>query len=146
MDPKSRHAAPHSNLDFDFFYDGLEDGKLLIQRCDQCHRLRNPPLPMCPNCNSLKWTPEEMARTGTLFSYTVHHHPPLPGFTIPHAMGIVALDDGNRFFAAFDEIPLHKIKIGLRLKAEFFRRNDVAVVRFGEESPSTTSSAESAKQ
>ena len=47
--------APTITPDTAFFWDGLKEHKLLIQRCAACGVLRHPPRPMCPRCNSLDW-------------------------------------------------------------------------------------------
>ncbi len=127
---EKQHRVACSNRDYDFFYNGLEGAKILIQRCDRCDRLRNPPSPMCPNCQSLQWSTAEMSGAGTIFSYTIHHHPPIPGFSMPHPVGVVALDEGVRLVAGLDAIPREYLEIGLRVEAEFLRRGEMASVRF----------------
>ena len=47
--------APTVSPDTDFFWNGVRDHKLLIQRCAGCQALRQPSRPMCPACNSLDW-------------------------------------------------------------------------------------------
>ena len=67
--------------------------------------------------------------TGAVFSYTVHHHPPLPGFRVPHSVAIVEMDEGVRMVGAMDgdHDGLH---IGARVGIEFLRRCEVAGFRF----------------
>ena len=123
-----------SNADYDFFYAGLERDELLIQQCDACGRLRNPPLPVCPWCRSPIWHAQAMSGRGEIYTYGVHHHPPLPDLATPHPYGLVALDEGVRFFAAFDGIALDRLAVGLRVRAGFVSRDGVASVRFVEDS------------
>ncbi|MET0371726.1 MAG: Zn-ribbon domain-containing OB-fold protein [Sphingobium sp.] len=125
-----RHKAACSNRDYDFFYEGLEEARLLIQRCDDCGTLRNPPMPMCPACRSVGWTGTPMRGTGTIHSYTVHHHPPLPDFPVPHPVALIELDEGVRFLGAMDSTEPEDVKIGARVEAEFLRRGDFASLRF----------------
>ena len=47
--------APTVTPDTEFFWSGLREERLLVQRCDDCGLLRHPPRPMCPRCNSLEW-------------------------------------------------------------------------------------------
>ena len=47
--------APTISPDTEFFWNGLREHKLLIQRCKGCGTVRNPPQPMCPKCRSLDW-------------------------------------------------------------------------------------------
>jgi len=65
------HSAPCSNRDFDFHYEGLEAGRLLVQQCVHCGTLRNPPGPACPSCQSFAWKALALRGTGTIFSWTV---------------------------------------------------------------------------
>lgn len=123
------HSAPCSNRDFDFYYQGLEEQKLLIQKCSQCGTLRNPPGPACPHCRSLRWEPIALRGTGVIFSHTVHYHPPLPGFEVPHPIVIVDTDEGVRVVGAMDGNG-EELKIGMRVNIEFLRRGEVAGFRF----------------
>lgn len=125
-----QHDVACSNRDYDFFYNGLEDGKILVQRCEQCGRLRNPPSPMCPHCQSVGWVAEAMSGAGTIFSFTIHRYPPIPGFEMPHPVGVVCLDEGVRLVAGLQAISIDSIRIGLRVQAEFYRRGDFASLRF----------------
>ena len=127
---EKRHNAQCSNRDYDFFYEGLVDRKILIQQCASCQKLRQPPEPMCPHCHSLEWKTQAMSGSGTIYSYVVHRHPPLPGFNMPHPVGLIELDEGVRVVAALDPIPIEEIKIGMPVTAEFFQRDNVAMVRF----------------
>jgi uncharacterized protein len=124
------HHAPCSNRDYDFFYAGLEQGHLLVQRCTPCGTLRNPPAPACPRCRSFDWTARPMSGRGTVFSHVVHRHPPLPGFASPHPVALIELEEGVRFVGAMDGTPLDAVAVGLPVAAEFLRRGDVAAIRF----------------
>lgn len=124
------HNAPCSNRDYDAFYQGLEDQRIVIQKCGNCDTLRHPPEPMCPHCHSLDWSGEALSGKGTIYSFIIHHHPPLPGYEMPHPVGLVELEEGVRVVAGLDGMPLDEIAIGLPVKAEFLRRGDVASLRF----------------
>ena len=43
--------TPSMSPDTQFFWDGLKEHRLLIQRCRSCLTLRHPPRPMCPTCD-----------------------------------------------------------------------------------------------
>ena len=53
--PKRQRPRPGITLDNQFFWDGLKDEKLLIQKCSNCGYMQAPPDPMCPKCQSLEW-------------------------------------------------------------------------------------------
>ena len=124
------HAVECSNQDYDFFYEGLEAKQLLVQKCGQCGILRSPPAPMCHKCRSLQWTAQPMSGRGHIWSYTVHRHPPLPGFVLPHPVGVVELTEGVRVPSGLDGIALEELRIGLPVEVEFFRRGSLATYCF----------------
>lgn len=124
------HSAPCSNRDYDFFYAGLEQGVLLVQKCDDCQALRNPPSPMCPECNSMRWSPMAMGGQGTLHSYVIHHYPPLEDFPSPHPIAVVALAEGPKLTAAMDGTAPDRLRIGMPVQIEFVRRGEMAGFRF----------------
>ncbi len=88
--------APAISPDTEFFWNGLREHKLLIQRCRGCRALRHPPRPMCPNCRSLDWDPIESAGRGTVYSYVMPHEPRFPFFEYPYIVVLVQLDEGVR--------------------------------------------------
>lgn len=126
----SGHNAPCSNRDFDFFYRGLEEGQLLIQRCGGCGTLRSLPSPACATCRSFEWDSVALAGGGHVHSFVIHHYPPLPGFETPHPIVLVVMDEGVRLMGAMDGTPPEALAIDQRIAIEFVRRGDVAAYRF----------------
>jgi len=124
------HRAACSNRDFHFFYAGLEQHKLLIQKCRGCGDLRSLPSPACGRCHSLEWEPLELSGKGVVYSFTVHHHPPLPGFETPHPIAVAEMAEGVRLLGAMDGTPPEQVSIGLPITVEFARRGEVAAYRF----------------
>jgi len=122
--------APFSNQDFDFFYRGLEDRKLLVQKCSSCGSLRNPPGPGCAHCSSLDWQPVALGGKGTVYSYTIHHHPPLPAYQVPHPVILAEMAEGIRLLGAADGTPAEHIGIGTPVEVEFVKRGDRTGFRF----------------
>lgn len=123
-------STAYSNRDFDFFYRGLEQKRLLVQKCSACGMLRNPPGPCCPSCQSLDWDALALSGRGTVFSHTVHHHPPLPSFSVPHPVILAEMAEGIRMLGAADGTPPQDISIGAPVSVEFVRRGDQAGFRF----------------
>jgi uncharacterized protein len=129
------HNAPLSNRDFDFFYRGLEAGELLVQECDGCGLLRNPPSPCCPHCRSFAWQGKALAGTGRVHSYVVHYHPPLPGFATPHPVAVATMDEGIRLIGAMDGTAIEDMAIDAPVTVEFVRRGQAAAFRFRRSDP-----------
>ena len=115
---KIERIRPVENHDSKHFWQGLRDGKLLIQACRQCHTKRHPPQPMCEQCQSIEWDTEESQGLGTIYSYTAIHYPEIPPFDYPNSIVLVDLDEGVRIAAQFKHDTSESIKIGSRVKAE----------------------------
>lgn len=87
---------PAINRDTAWYWDALTAGELRLQHCTGCGELRHPPAPMCGVCGDTEWDTVVAAGSGTVASVVVHHHPPLPGFALPHTVLLVELDEGVR--------------------------------------------------
>jgi hypothetical protein len=108
-----------------FFWAGTAVGELRIQRCASCGALRHPPGPMCPACGQ----PADggyavAAGTGEVFSYVVHHHPPVPGKKLPMAIALVQLPEGVRMVGELPGVRPDLVRIGLPVRVVFARVDD----------------------
>ena len=110
---------PARGGDAEFFWQGVEKGQLLIQRCTSCGALRHPPAPMCPSCQSLEWDTMQSCGRGRLYSYTVFHHPPIPPFEYPNSIALVELEEGTRIVSQLTQLRRDEIRIGMALEAVF---------------------------
>jgi 3-oxo-4,17-pregnadiene-20-carboxyl-CoA hydratase alpha subunit len=119
-----RRPRPSISADTAFFWEGAKCGELWIQRCSSCGTLRHPPRPMCARCCSLEWDIVRSAGNGTLYSYTVHHYPPMPGFEMPYVVGLVELDDGVRMLANVIDVSPDALTIGMPLEVTFVAVDD----------------------
>jgi uncharacterized protein len=87
---------PQLNQDTEFFWEGTRAGELRIQRCASCGVLRHPPGPSCPACHAFKRDFVVASGRGTVHSYVVHRHPPVPGREVPFVLVLVDVDEGVR--------------------------------------------------
>jgi uncharacterized protein len=113
---------PQITPDTAFFWAGTLAGELRIQRCGGCGARRHPPGPMCPACGE----PADggyvvAAGTGEVFSYVVHHHPPVPGKKLPLVVALVALPEGVRVVGEMPGVAPDQVRIGLPVRATFVR-------------------------
>jgi uncharacterized OB-fold protein len=114
--PKAEPLRPAINRDTAYFWEGTAAGELRIQKCSQCGRLRHPPGPLCPLCGATAPTYIVSAGTGTVFSYVVHHHPPVPGRDLPFVVVLVELAEGVRMVGSYGGDSVH---IGQPVKVKF---------------------------
>jgi uncharacterized OB-fold protein len=115
---------PVASPDTDFFWAGTAAGELRIQRCDGCGALRHPPGPRCPSCGSMTAGHVVAAGTGEVYSYVVHHHPPVPGKRLPIVIALVQLPEGVRMVGELLGAGPDQVRIGLPVRAEFVRVDD----------------------
>ena len=92
--------GPSVSPDTEFFWAGTQVGELRIQRCGACGALRHPPGPACLSCGATEKQDYQVAAgTGTVYSYVVHRHPPVPGKRLPIVVALVELTEGVRMMA-----------------------------------------------
>jgi uncharacterized OB-fold protein len=113
-----------------FFWEGAERGELLIQRCESCKTLRHPPGPACPACGSFEWDTLAASGRGTIYSYAVHHYPPIPGFDVPNLVGLIELEEGTRVLANVTGIGADEIEIGMDVEVYFADFDGVVLPQF----------------
>jgi len=123
--PATSPMRPLVTPDTAFFWAGTAAGELRIQRCAGCGALRHPPGPMCPACGQ----PGDggyvvAAGTGEVFSYVVHHHPPVPGKKLPMVVALVQLPEGVRMVGEMPGTRPDQVRIGLPVRVAFGRVDD----------------------
>jgi uncharacterized protein len=121
----SSPMRPLITQDTAFFWAGTAAGELRIQRCASCGRLRHPPGPFCPACGEPSAGEYVVASgTGEVYSYVVHHHPPVPGKQLPMVVALVRLAEGVRMVGEMPGVRPDQVRIGLPVRAAFVRIDD----------------------
>jgi len=118
---------PMVNRDSAYFWEGTQKGELRIQTCNSCGALRHPPGPACPACGAFDRGYVVASGRGTVFSYVIHRHPPVPGKQLPIVIALVDLDEGVRMVGEVVDVPPDgegAIEIGMRLQVDFDRIDD----------------------
>src|SRR5262252_780521 len=120
---------PPVSPDTEFFWAGTRLGELRIQRCGGCGVLRHPPGPACPRCGSIGKAEYQLAAgTGTVYSYVVHHHPPVPGRELPIVVAVVELTEGVRMLGELTGIGPGEVSIGMPVRVSLDRVADDLVL------------------
>jgi uncharacterized protein len=134
-----------------FFWEGTAVGELRIQRCAKCGALRHPPGPMCPACGQAGDGGYAVAAgTGEVFSYVVHHHPPVPGKRLPMVVALVQLPEGVRILGEMPGVHPDQVRIGLPVRVTFTQAGGMSLPswspRGGSGGSSPPEAAESAER
>ena len=110
---KPTRMRPPLGHDNAWWWEGIKRGALLIQKCSACGTLRHPPRPMCGRCQSVKWETVAANGRGTVYSYTVMHHPKFPGFEYPLVCGLIELEEGTRIVSNVVGCDPDEVQIGM---------------------------------
>lgn len=121
-------VRPMVNRDSQFFWDGTRAGELRIQVCNACGAKRFPPGPACQSCEAYDRGWEVASGRGTVFSYVVHRHPPVPGKELPIVIALVDLDEGVRMVGEVEGVD--DLAIGDRLRVDFRAVDDDLTLPF----------------
>lgn len=113
--------APQSTELSEGFWQGVREGRLVIQRCKACGLLRHYPQPMCPACRALDFDWAPVAGRGSIYSYTVAHRAFHPAWQahVPYAIATIELDEGIRMVCDLPGIALEQVVIGARVEVHF---------------------------
>ncbi|MFE3182594.1 Zn-ribbon domain-containing OB-fold protein [Streptomyces violascens] len=126
------------------FWEYAARGELRVQACaaPDCGRLRFPPRPCCPHCQSFASEWRRVSGRGRIWSYVFPHPPLLPDYAAqaPYNAVIVELAEdplirlvGNVVAepdAALDSVDPARLRIGARVQVAFTEVDGMAVPRW----------------
>ncbi len=119
---------PAVNADTAFFWEGVAAGELRIQKCADCGELRHPPGPVCPSCRSAARTFVTASGEGEVYSYVVHHNPPVPGHRTPFVVAVVELPEGVRIVGNVVDCDASRVGIGMPVRLTYRRMDDELIL------------------
>ena len=124
VDGRPPRPRPGMNQDTAFFWEGLNDGELRIQRCNACSALEHPPTVRCLACGSTDLGHVVASGRALLYSYVVAHHPQVPSFDYPLNVGLVELEEGIRLVTNITGCTADQLEIGMPLELCFTQSHD----------------------
>lgn len=103
------------------YWRGLNEHKLLLQKCAGCGTIRHYPRPMCPACHSMETTWIEASGQGVVHSWTITHHAFHPGVRddLPYTLATIDLAEGVRMNAQLRGVAPEMLRIGLPVRVRF---------------------------
>lgn len=105
------------------YWEAAREGRLAVQYCPGCARYVHLPTGHCPCCDtgSLEW--RTVSGRATLYSYTVVHDAPAPGFadSLPYVVGVVELEEQDGLLVTTNllDVDPADLRIGLDLDVTF---------------------------
>lgn len=110
---------PAINEDTAFFWEGVRQGELRIQECQDCRRLVHPPQPCCGSCGSFSVGYRVVSGRGRVYSHVTFHKPLAPPFTEPYSVALIELDEGVRLVSQIQGVPPDQVHIDMPVEVVF---------------------------
>jgi uncharacterized OB-fold protein len=117
--PKPR-PAPTADHDSAPYWQGLHDGKLLVQRCQDCGEVQLYPRDRCLECRGpVAWV--EASGRGRVYSFTVIRQNYARPFRdwIPYVVALVDLEEGPRLMTDLVDCEPDDVQVGMAVEARF---------------------------
>ena len=123
--------APQRNGVTEPYWQALDAGRLVFQRCAACRHAWLPPRTECPRCLSRESSWEAASGKGKLVSWVVYHHGYHPYFAarLPYTVAVVELAEGPRLISGLVTTG-RPLAIDLPLTLAIEREAGVALPRF----------------
>jgi hypothetical protein len=104
---------PAISRDTKFFWEGVDQGELRIQKCNGCRRLHHPPVVRCPSCGAYDLGYAVSCGRGTVYSFAEVHHPQFPMFQYPLIGVLVELEEDTRLLSNLIGIDPDRVAVGM---------------------------------
>ncbi len=109
---------PAASRDTQFFWDGVNDHELRIQKRPD-GTLQHPPVPAIWQDKAAPAEYVVSSGHGKVFSYVVHHAPQVPGRTLPFVIALVELEEGVRMLGELRNVEPSAVAIGMPVRATY---------------------------
>ncbi|HEY3059883.1 MAG TPA: Zn-ribbon domain-containing OB-fold protein [Chloroflexota bacterium] len=103
------------------YWDAARAHRLVFQRCRACANVWHPPMPICPACHAADFDWQPAAGGGSVYTYTIVHHPTHPAFQdrVPYIVAVVELDEGPRIVINIKDCSIAEVCGGMRVSIVF---------------------------
>lgn len=98
----TRKPLPAPDADSAALWQGLKEGKLLLQHCLDCGHVQYYQQGMCRRCGAERLEHRPASGRGKVHSFSVVHRAPGPAFKrdVPYAVLLVELEEGPRMISS----------------------------------------------
>jgi uncharacterized OB-fold protein len=109
------------------YWRAAADRQLVVQRCDDCGLFRHYPQPLCPDCQSPRWTWTPVSGRGSVYTFTITHQAFHPAWSnrVPYAVATVELEEGVRMVTDLPSEDVERVAIGMPVEV-FFEEHEGA--------------------
>ncbi len=130
MTNESARPLPVPSLESAPYWEAMNQGRLVLQRCAACGSLRHYPRSVCDHCYATESDWVEASGRGRVQSWTVIHHAFHPGFkdALPYVLVIADLEEGGRIQAPLRGAGADALALDLPVRVLFERQPDGSVL------------------
>lgn len=116
----NRPVPVSDDVDTGGFFAAAAEGRLALRTCTACEAVLHLPKSYCHHCGSWDTTWQDVAPTGTLYTFTVVEHQVHPAFPVPYTIVLVSLDEhpGVRLVGHIPGRPALEIGMPMELHIE----------------------------
>ena len=99
------------------FFDGVREGRLVVQRCEACGALAVPPKAVCPSCENVRWGRATLGGDGEITSYTVIRVPPARfAAEAPYVIAVARMTEGVSLLGRLTGAPIDAVHVGMPVR------------------------------
>ena len=125
MDVPIGPGRPTVDTDSEWWWQAIQDRRLLINTCGACGRSSLYVRPFCPHCWSDDVTPTTSSGRATLYTWSVIHQNAAPfDVRTPYVVAMVDIIEGPRMMTIIDECPVESLCAGMELTIAFCEGDD----------------------
>jgi uncharacterized OB-fold protein len=115
--------------DDDFFWEGAQAGRLLVQKCGGCGLVRHPPAPMCARCQSVEVEILECSGKAKVLNWLLSKHPTKLDDK-PRIVARLELPEGVIMVSNLQGIALEDVRPDLPVEVVFEEIDGVVLPQF----------------
>ena len=127
-----KKPIPTPDGDSKTFWDGCSEGKLLIQKCNDCDKHIFYPREVCPHCMSdqINWV--EASGKGKVYSYTIARRAAHPSFKedVPYVVALIELEEGVRLMSNIVNCNVEEVRCDMAVKVLFQEQEGMVLPKF----------------
>lgn len=99
------------------FFDGVREGRIVVQRCAGCGTLAVPPKAVCPGCESAAWSRATLGGDGEVASYTVIRVPPAQfAAEAPYVVAVARMAEGVSLLGRLTGVSVDAVHVGMPVR------------------------------
>lgn len=114
------------------YWDGLNEGKLMLPKCEDCGKAFFYPRIACPHCHSRNVGWMQASGKGKLYSFQIAYRALNPAFKIapPYILAMVELEEGPRLLSNMINIEADPdvLKCDMPVEVVFEKQNDEVTI------------------